>query len=314
MDSKKIFIIADHGLAIVYFLQTEVVNQLLNKGVEIIFITDDGLLDQIENKFGQPGLKFEGLRINQAKKYSEQKDAFIQYWLHHLRRFGASKRINTAALDSQIPQVEFEARGKRRLILPVIRVILLLMRNFKFVRQFIYKLQLKYTPEIYTDLFEKYQPQLVVASSPGWRYDRYLLREAAKRNIPTAAVVVGWDNPSSYSISGAPIDWINSWSEIQKDELIFGSDWESEQINVGGIPTYDGYYKKTWLLSKEEYFKLHDLDPKRKLISYACSFVTFAPNIENIKVLADLIENNKLIEPTQLLTCPIGRSISNGRK
>ncbi|HSM26143.1 MAG TPA: hypothetical protein VK856_14860 [Anaerolineaceae bacterium] len=301
MFSKSIFIVADHGLAIVYFLQSDVVKTLLSKGIEIVFITDDALVDQIEKKFGEPGIKFEGLRINQAKKYSEQEKPTLQYWLHHLRRFGASKKINTAALDSQIPQVEFEAKGKRKLLLPIIRLILFLMRQSKIFRKYIFKKQLEFSPTIYSDLFEKYKPQLVVASSPGWRFDRYILREAKKYKIPTAAVVVGWDNPSSYSIPGAPIDWINCWSEVQKQELIDGSDWDPGQIFIGGIPTYDGYYKRSWLMSKDDYYKLHNLDKSRKLISYACSFVTFSPNIQNIKTLVDLIENDHLDFPAQLL-------------
>ena len=301
MVSKSIFIVADHGLAIVYFLQSDLVKTLLKKGVEIIFLTDDAIVHQIEEKFGQPGITFEGLRINLAKKYNEQVNPTLQYWLHHLRRFGASKKINTAALDSQIPQVEFEAKGKRKLVLPIIRMILMMMRNSKFVRKFVYKQQLKFISSIYSDLFEKYEPELVIASSPGWRFDRYILREAKKQNIPTAAVIVGWDNPSSYSIPGAPIDWVNCWSNIQKEELVDGSDWDPDQIFVGGIPTYDGYFKQTWIMSKEEYFNLHNLDKTRKLISYACSFVTFSPNIQNIITLVGLIENNQLDYPAQLL-------------
>ena len=54
-------------------------------------------------------------------------------------------------------------------------------------------------------------------------------------------------------------------------------------------------------MPKAEYFNLHHLDTQRKLISFACSFVTFAPNIENIKTLVDLIENNRLDQPAQLL-------------
>lgn len=301
MDEKTIFIVADHGLAIVYFLQSEVVNSLLEKKVNIVFLTDDGLVNQIEKKFGKPGINFEGLRLNQAQKYNDERNPTHQYWLHHLRRFGASKKINTAALDSQVPQVEFEAKGKRKLVLPLIRIALFLMRHSKLMRRFVFEQQLKYTPDIYSDLFEKYNPRLVVASSPGWRLDRYILREAKQRNISTASVIVGWDNPSSYSLPGAPIDWINCWSEIQKEELVDGSDWNPEQIFIGGIPTYDGYFKKSWLMSRDEYFNLHNLDKNRKLISYACSFVTFSPNIGNIKTLVDLIENDQLNQPAQLL-------------
>jgi hypothetical protein len=70
---------------------------------------------------------------------------------------------------------------------------------------------------------------------------------------------------------------------------------------VGGIPSYDGYFRKEWLLPRGEYFKLHGLDPGRKLISYACSFVHFAPNYPNVEALARLVSSNSLAEPSQLL-------------
>jgi len=50
------------------------------------------------------------------------------------------------------------------------------------------------------------------------------------------SVIVGWDNPSSYAIPGAPVDWASCWSQVQKDELVYGSDWSPERVNIGGIP------------------------------------------------------------------------------
>jgi len=114
-------------------------------------------------------------------------------------------------------------------------------------------------------------------------------------------VIVGWDNPSSYRLPGAPVDDINCWSEIQKKELVQGSDWDPARVNVGGIPSYDGYFQKTWLMPREEYFALHGLDPNRKLLSFACSFVTFSPNYQDIEALANLINSGQLAEPCQLL-------------
>ena len=104
-------------------------------------------------------------------------------------------------------------------------------------------------------------------------------------------MIVGWDNPSSYRLPGAPVDEITCWSEIQKQELVLGSDWDPERVNIGGIPSYDGYFRSTWLMPREEYFALHGLDPNRKLLSYACSFVTFSPNYQNIDALAELVNS-----------------------
>jgi CDP-glycerol glycerophosphotransferase (TagB/SpsB family) len=160
---------------------------------------------------------------------------------------------------------------------------------------------MRFTPSLYADLFDRYQPKVVVASTPGWRLDRYLLREASARGINTAAVVVGWDNPSSYSIPGARVNWITCWSEIQKHELVAGSDWLEERVNIGGIPSYDGYFRGEWLMPREEYFKMHNLDPGRKLLSYAASFVSFAPNYQNVEALARLVASDSLSQPCQLL-------------
>ena len=43
MEKKTIFISADHGLAIVYFLQSDVVPTLLDAGQHVVLFSDDGL-------------------------------------------------------------------------------------------------------------------------------------------------------------------------------------------------------------------------------------------------------------------------------
>lgn len=298
---NRVFISADHGLAIVYFLQSDLVPALLEAGVEVVLLTDDALIDQIQDSFGQPGLVFEGLRLDQAKAYFRRERASVQWWLDFLRRAGASDRINLQAVDSYIRQVEDEAHTRRKVLFPLMRVLVGAMRRSATVRRSMLKAQYGFNPQLYAGLFDHYRPGMVIASTPGWREDRYILREAAARGVPTAAAIVGWDNSSSYSLAGAPVDWITCWSEIQKEELVLGSDWSPQRVNIGGIPSYDGYFCNRWLMPKGEYFRLHDLDPERKLISYACSFVSFSPNIQNIEALADLVMGDALSLPSQLL-------------
>ena len=298
---KRVFISADHGLAVVYFLQSDVLQTLLSAGVEVVLLTDDGLKEQISQRFGQPGLTVEGLRFKQARQYFETHSHSAQHWLHFLRWMGGSKRINTTAMDGHMRQMSVEASKNGKRILPLIKLATAVLRRSRRARRSLVNYQRRFTPNLYADLFDKYQPDLVIASTPGWRLDRFLLREAAQRGIPTAAVIVGWDNPSSYRLPGAPVDYINCWSEVQKKELVLGSDWDPDRVNVGGIPTYDGYFRKTWLMPREEYFALHGLDPNRKLLSYACSFVTFSPNYQNIAALAKLVNSGQLAEPSQLL-------------
>ena len=124
MDTKKqqtVFISADHGLAVVYFLQSDVVKTLLDAGMRVVVLTDDGLIEQLTKRFSRPGLIIEGLRLKQARRYFNEVDPTRQYWLNFLRAEGASNRINTEALRCHIAQIDFEAVGKRRWLMPVMK-------------------------------------------------------------------------------------------------------------------------------------------------------------------------------------------------
>ena len=302
--TKRIFISADHGMAIIYFLQSDVVSTLLDAGVEIVVLTDDETKEKISQRFARDGLTFEGLRLRQASDYANKFKPRWQWLLAFLRRVGGSWRINTEAMDSHIWEVWVENGWKFRLGIWIPAALaILILRTFSFARKFLVRMQSRFTPRpnLYSDLFEKYKPDLVIASTAGWRLDRYLLREAHARGVPTMAAIVGWDNPSSYAIRGASMDYATCWSQLQKNELVYGSDWNPERVNIGGIPSYDGYFRKEWQLSKDDYFKLHGLDSNRKLISYACSFVHFAPNFPNVEALAKLVSSDALVEPSQLL-------------
>jgi hypothetical protein len=113
--SKKIFISADHGMAIIYFLQSDVVSMLLESGVEIVVLTDDETKSQISSRFARPGLTFEGLRLKEANKFATTFRPRLQWLLAYLRRVGGSWRINTEAMDSHIWEVWVENSWRFRL-------------------------------------------------------------------------------------------------------------------------------------------------------------------------------------------------------
>jgi hypothetical protein len=67
------------------------------------------------------------------------------------------------------------------------------------------------------------------------------------------------------------------------------------------MPPYDGYVRGEWLMPREEYFHLHGLDPQRRLLSYASSFVSWSPNLQNVEALVGLVASEGLCAPSQLL-------------
>ncbi len=183
MSSKTIFISADHGLALIYFLQSEVVSTLRQAGFQVVVLVADGMVEVLTREKEGSGIIFEGLRLEQAASYATQESGEWQWWLQFLRRVGVSNRINTAAVDSYIRQVAIEEPNRRRILMPLAWLAIALLRRSAYARQLLIRAQQRLVPDIYEDLFDRYQPDLVVASTPGWRLDRFLLREAGQRGI-----------------------------------------------------------------------------------------------------------------------------------
>jgi hypothetical protein len=301
MHSKLVFIVADHGLAIFYFLQSDVLQILLNQGVEVVLLTDDKTVDPIRQRFSLPGLKIEGLHLDKVENYQANTQPMIQWWLDFLRRAGAAGGTNLSVVESYIEQVKSEAHSRRKRLFPLMGSLVKVLHHSRLARKTLVKFQNRFTPSFYDELFQEYKPDLVIASSPGFRQDRYVLRAARKHNTPTAAAIISWDSSSSYGLPGAEVDWITCWSEIQKEELVGGADWLPQRVNVGGMPPYDGYIRQKWQMSREDYFQAHGLDEERKLISYASSFVSWSPNYQNVEALVDLVVSDQLAAKIQLL-------------
>jgi len=175
MRSKTVWITADHGLAIVYFLQSQVIKELKASGAEIILLTDDSLKEKIADRFKSLELQIEGLKLSEARA-SASRLRDIQWWLQFLRRVGGAREINTGAMDSYIEQVSVEEPNRRRVFIPLARLLIGLLRRSRIARRCLVRLQEFFTFDLYADLFEKYKPDLIISSTPGWRLDRYLLR------------------------------------------------------------------------------------------------------------------------------------------
>ena len=123
MTAKRIFIIADHGLAIFYFFQSDIIATILDKDVEVVVLTDESSLDAVKERFGCPGMVFEGLRLTDVKEYVSNTSPTIQWWLDFLRRAGAAGGTNLAAVESYIQQVMSEAHARRKRLFPIMEVI-----------------------------------------------------------------------------------------------------------------------------------------------------------------------------------------------
>jgi hypothetical protein len=79
--AKTVFVCADHGLAVIYFLQSDVLKVLLDAGVHVVVLTDDALVDEIQARFAQPGLTVTGMCFEAANRYAVRDHPEMQWWL-----------------------------------------------------------------------------------------------------------------------------------------------------------------------------------------------------------------------------------------
>ena len=299
---KTIFLVLDHGLGLGYFFETEIAKKLLEANIRLVFLVKDSMIEHVRKEIQHPNVIVESMREDKVKAYQQAHHPGVFELVEHVRRTSAKHTIPITYIDTNRRRKEYEAHGRRKTILKILKPFIIFNRYSHFSRWLFRKCLVWFdTPDLYGDLFDKYQPDLVVSDTAAWRNDQYILRQASKRGIKTAAVIIGWDNPSSQGLAGGFVDYANVWSEIHKEELAEGTDWPRENIHVGGMPIYDGYISKKWLIPREEYFKMHGLDPEKKLVAFATTALSITPNIHILKELAEIVESGDLSEPTQLL-------------
>lgn len=156
----------------------------------------------------------------------------------------------------------------------------------------------------HADLFERYAPELVVAPSPGWYVpDEAVLQEAANRGVHTAAVVHGWDNPTSKGYKAVEPGLVGVWSPRMGDEMIRFHDVDPSRIRVSGVPHWDHYLQDGGVLERGSLLERLGLDPDKPLITFA-TFVprTYAfPNAELAEALARIVTGGELGREAQLV-------------
>lgn len=92
-------------------------------------------------------------------------------------------------------------------------------------------------------LLDRERPDLIVTGTPGFNpQDTHLLRAAARRGVPTATVMLSWDNLSSKGYMAAKPDQLLVWSELMRDEAVRYHGFASERITWCGAAQFDHYH------------------------------------------------------------------------
>lgn len=310
---QTVFLAAEIGIGIRYFCQTGILKELVARGLDVVVLVPNP--DEIRELLAgeSPTVRVEKLRIDHldhafatTSKRSFQLRALIYASANHLRITGMSRRMNLAVPRDYRKLTERQWKQKRsrlrHLIPPLAATAALLRRSQPARKLFEWLLARRPLDNFYHELFDKYSPSLVVASSLGWwPGEEMLFREAQARGIKTLGVVAGWDHPCSKGLPGARPDRVAAWSSIHRQELVLGSDFDEEAVAVSGPVHFDFYRNPASASSRESYLKSLNLDPERRLITFGCTFVGMSPNLIIVEALAKAIAKDEFGVPVQLL-------------
>lgn len=168
---------------------------------------------------------------------------------------------------------------------------------FRFLEYYLYP------DKFFDSYFEKYRPDLVVATTVMSKRDIALMKGARRHRVPTVGLTRGWDNLDRLFMPFVPDKLVvqNSLMRERAERLHLVA---RERIFVAGLPQFDLYNDKSIYKPREEFLRSLGLDPARKVILYG-SEGQWAPNDEAIvRIIYRMISNNELAVPCSLIIRP----------
>jgi hypothetical protein len=136
-----------------------------------------------------------------------------------------------------------------------------------------------------TKWIERHRPDVVVASPfifPESREVEYV-KAAKQLDIPTIAVVLSWDNPTTKGTFHMVPDLTVTWNDALVEELETLHDVPRNKTFISGAPTFDFWFAMNPSSDFKGFAERVGIDPFKPFVLYLCSSNYIAPN-ENLFV------------------------------
>lgn len=290
---KTIFVTISRGASARNILQTDVYRELKESGHRIVILTPAYQDERFLREFSAPNVFFENL-IEPAWTVF---DSFFVGWNKALvynrstavrDRYGIYNLHNGNIVKYCLKKMIFWPLSK----LPVLKDF------FRWLDACLVK------DIYYKDVFEKYAPDLLFASSVMEDGDVAVLKQAKQRGIRTIGAVKSWDNISKMSFR-VKTDKLMVWGEYSKSESRRFQNYKDEDIVICGVPQFDFYVsEKKILLSREEFCRQFGIDPSKKIIVFTSGGKIVQKDGEVAQIIADFINSKRLMVDATLLIRP----------
>lgn len=169
-------------------------------------------------------------------------------------------------------------------------------------REFLRALYFKFGEDYATDLFKKYNPDLLFAANMFSPEDCRLLRQAKRLKIKTITIAKSWDVLTTKAFTRVKADRIMVYNEFNRDEAVRYGDYRKEQVVVTGFPQFDVYSDESIFLDRATFMKKAGLDPARRYALYGIPGDWKSPDTRPILAMLDArAEAGDFMAPFQVL-------------
>jgi hypothetical protein len=152
-------------------------------------------------------------------------------------------------------------------------------------------------------LFDRYQPTMLVTSSPGLILSEVpLLRTAARRQVWAMAIDPSWDNFTNKLLPVRRVNRLIVWNELMKQQALQLHGYQPDEVKTAGVQQWDRYFRERVTISREAFFSRVGADPARALVTLTTTPRELYPHHDHVlRVLLDAIRHGRLARPAQVL-------------
>ncbi len=164
-----------------------------------------------------------------------------------------------------------------------------MLGRFRWAKNIYMSLEkLLFSGDEFDDLLRKHKPDIVVTGTPGYNVaDTHLLRAAKRFEIPTATVMLSWDNLTSKGYMGASPDRLIVWSDLMADEARYYHDYPRNRTVWTGAAQFDHYHGIKKRLDRTAWRESHKIPSDAALIMYGTINPAILPH--EIEILRPIV-------------------------
>jgi len=280
--TKMLFNIT-HGFQARMLLRSQVAETVLGRDAELLIYSANAREEYFRSEFDLPGVTLREMPARFSRIESRAMN-LRQYFLMN------------PALGGTLNHKRETFRRERPLWSHLSRGVNLVLGRSRHLRDAYMAMEQRFFPGSEWDQeLTRQRPDLVVTGTPGFnQFDAHLLRAAKRHGIPTATVMLSWDNLTSKGYMNGTPDHLLVWSELMAEEAVEYHGYPGEQIHQVGAAQFDQYFGREPSFDVARWKQEHSVPADRPLIFYG----TINPGVLGhelaiLKSIVAAIENGK---------------------